>query len=285
MEEEMIRLTATEKWGKGWFCNLTPTYKLFFIYLCENCNNAGIWEVNWAMVKFHVWEEGPLDPSIFGLNEDGKPRVVALSETKWFIRTFVLFQQKINDLNELKPEYGYHKQIIQMLQKEKIIDQNLNEASWSAQGALKEGSHRGLGIGIGIGLGRASKKEGVKGKETKRKFVKDNPPTLEEVVAYAVTRGNKVDPQYFYDKNTGMGWVDKHKVPYTDWKAVYRTWEAYKKETCTQAQTNTKRPVALVVAEMVAAKKTNHEILHELVGKYTEHAIHEAIDKIRGTKT
>ena len=35
-----------------------------------------------------------------------------------------------------------------------------------------------------------------------------NPPTLEEVIAYAEKRGNKVDPHKFYDYYTAGNWID-----------------------------------------------------------------------------
>ncbi len=121
----MNRFCATEIWSKAWFCRLTPTYKLFFKFLCDNCNNAGIWDVNWPLVQFHTWEKEPLDPAMFGNREaDGKPRVIALSESKWFIRTFVLYQQKIKAISDLNPDNGAHKQIVFILQREGLIDVN-----------------------------------------------------------------------------------------------------------------------------------------------------------------
>lgn len=108
------RFTATEKWNDPWFCGLSPTYKLFWMYLCENCNHAGIWNVNWPLVKFHCGEDN-FDPIIFG------DRVVVLTEEKWFIKKFVLFQQKINDLNELNESNRCHSSIISILRKEGLL--------------------------------------------------------------------------------------------------------------------------------------------------------------------
>lgn len=58
------------------------------------------------------------------------------------------------------------------------------------------------------------------------KFIK---PLIEEIKAYCNERGNKVDPQLFYDHYESNGWfVGKNKMK--DWKAAIRTWEKSKKE-------------------------------------------------------
>ena len=41
------RFTITEKWiHDKWFKGLSAPAKLLFIYLCENCDCAGIWEID-----------------------------------------------------------------------------------------------------------------------------------------------------------------------------------------------------------------------------------------------
>lgn len=115
-------------------------------------------------------------------------------------------------------------------------------------------------------------------------FVKDNPPCLSDVFTYCQERKNGIDAQSFIDKNEAVGWVDKNKVPYRDWKAVVRNWENYRKATATPSApiAPAKRPVALMVIEKIAAGKSNHEIMHDLVGTYTEHSINEALMHARG---
>lgn len=56
---------------------------------------------------------------------------------------------------------------------------------------------------------------------TRSRFVK---PTLEEIQAYCLERGNKVDPERFFDYYESKGWlVGKSKMK--DWKAAVRNWE------------------------------------------------------------
>ena len=49
-------------------------------------------------------------------------------------------------------------------------------------------------------------------------------PTLEEVKDYCKERGNKVDPERWFDYYTSNGWK-VGKNPMKDWKAAVRTWE------------------------------------------------------------
>lgn len=149
------RFVDTEIWGKGWYCSLSPTYKLMWKYLCDNCNNAGIWSVNFALVQFQLWDKSPLDPANFGVREDGTPRVIPIAGgTKWFMPGFVLFQQSIKSLADLNPDIGYHKQIIRLLDIEGInylkCSDIIVKASIKTTSTLPKPSREGLGIGIGI---------------------------------------------------------------------------------------------------------------------------------------
>lgn len=58
------------------------------------------------------------------------------------------------------------------------------------------------------------------------------PPTLEEVRAYCVERGNNIDPQTFLDHYEAVGWRYGKGVgkPIKDWKAAVRTWEQRRRE-------------------------------------------------------
>jgi len=53
---------------------------------------------------------------------------------------------------------------------------------------------------------------------------KARPKSIEEVIAYCQERGNKVDPQKWYDYYSSNGWK-VGKNPMKDWKASVRTWE------------------------------------------------------------
>lgn len=62
--------------------------------------------------------------------------------------------------------------------------------------------------------------------KTRTRFI---PPTVEDVKAYCVERGNGIDAEYFVDHYTANGWmVGKAKMK--DWKATIRKWERTDKE-------------------------------------------------------
>jgi len=49
-----IRFTKTEKWNDSWFRNLPPDAKLAFLYLCDNCDCAGFWEIDTEAAEWHT---------------------------------------------------------------------------------------------------------------------------------------------------------------------------------------------------------------------------------------
>lgn len=68
--------------------------------------------------------------------------------------------------------------------------------------------------------------KGVQGERRQTPTARFKPPKLEEVVAYAQERGNKVDPIAFFDYYEANGWVQgKQGKPLKDWKAAARYWE------------------------------------------------------------
>lgn len=191
------RFTATEKWIDPWFCGLKPIEKLFWIYLLDNCDHAGVWQVNWPLVKFHLGD--------FELNEEAfNGRIVKLKDDKWHIPKFLSFQY-----GELKPENRMHLSVIHILE--------------------KEGAYKGLIRGLIAPMNMDKDKDqvldkvikgGVGGKGKLRFY----PPTIEEVETYCCERKNNVDPQRWHNYYTANGWK-VGKNPMKDWQAAVRTWE------------------------------------------------------------
>lgn len=50
----MKRFTATEKWDDPWFRALSPEMKCFWYYLCDKCDHAGVWQVDFGAASFFV---------------------------------------------------------------------------------------------------------------------------------------------------------------------------------------------------------------------------------------
>jgi hypothetical protein len=86
------RLVDVNKFRDPWYRSLKPIYKIFFDFLCCECNNVGIWKVDRALAEFCIgdtinWEEAK---SIFTEGPDA--RIEIISEQKWFLKKFVRFQ-------------------------------------------------------------------------------------------------------------------------------------------------------------------------------------------------
>lgn len=143
------RFTATEKWQKAWFCALNSTNKLVWNYICDNCNNAGIWDINWPILEFHTGTPTPVNPAVFGVRDDLLPRVITLPNNRWFIPGFVLFQQKISNLSDLNPDNNSHKNIIYLLKKDGIYDVNLCSLITEGQSCPSNAPSLGHGRGPG----------------------------------------------------------------------------------------------------------------------------------------
>lgn len=99
------RFTASEKWNDPWFCGLDLHHKVFWVYLLDNCDNAGIWEPNWPLVNFHI-------PGFVLSQEILKDRIVEIKGGKWFIPKFIEFQY-----GELKEDCKPHLSVLRTLVK------------------------------------------------------------------------------------------------------------------------------------------------------------------------
>lgn len=84
---------------------------------------------------------------------------------------------------------------------------------------------------------------------TKRKRFEK--PTLSEIKAYCIERGNKVDAQHFYDYYESNGWkVGKNSMK--NWQAAVRTWEknSYTNTTKQTKKTNTEQTLDAIYKVM-----------------------------------
>jgi hypothetical protein len=51
------RFTDTDKWKKTWFRELSPKMKCAWEYLRDMCDHAGVWDADFALMKFFIGEE------------------------------------------------------------------------------------------------------------------------------------------------------------------------------------------------------------------------------------
>lgn len=111
------RFTATEKWNDKWFRQLPAKYKLLWVYLLDNCDNAGIIEIDLEPAEFYI--KAKFDTAeiktVFG------DRICELNggSNKWFIPKFVSFQY-----NVLNPDVKAHKSVIDKLNKYNLLNED-----------------------------------------------------------------------------------------------------------------------------------------------------------------
>ena len=189
-------MTDTDKWKKRFVRELSPQHKLLWFYILDDCNHAGIWEVDLEVASIRVGFELSYDnlPSSFG------KKVISFDNgDKWFIPEFIEFQY-----GELNPNSNVHKSVIALLQK-----YNLEGYMKGSQTLPNRVQDKAKDIVI------------VKDKVKATRFVK---PNVEDIIDYCNERNNYVDPQKFYDYYSSNGWkVGKNAMK--DWRAAIRTWE------------------------------------------------------------
>ena len=102
------RFTDTEKWSKPWFRKLSPKWKLAWLYVCDNCDHAGVWPGDFDLMSFQTGETFSMSEfeKTFGL------KIRRVEGGKYFIAPFVEFQY-----GELNPENNAHKGVLRVLSK------------------------------------------------------------------------------------------------------------------------------------------------------------------------
>jgi len=107
------RFTDTEKWSKGLIRSLDAPYKLLWLYICDQCNHAGIWEVEIDVAAIRI-----------GMRLDKQEAIQAFGEkihvfdkgSKWFIPSFIDFQY-----GELRESNRVHNSVIVSLRKYHLL--------------------------------------------------------------------------------------------------------------------------------------------------------------------
>lgn len=91
------RFTDTNKWNKPEFSEYTWKQKLIWIYLCDSCDHAGIWDINLKLISFHIGENVSLKEitDLFGTK-------ITMLGNKISINGFVEFQYgELNEKNQV----------------------------------------------------------------------------------------------------------------------------------------------------------------------------------------
>jgi len=84
----MKRFTETAKWDDAWFGELPPMAKLLWYFLCDNCDHAGVWEVNARLADFKIGAPMPWNECHTWFGD----RVRVLPGGKWLLPKYTRFQ-------------------------------------------------------------------------------------------------------------------------------------------------------------------------------------------------
>jgi len=112
------RFIDTDIFKKQFIRGLTTPYKLLWIYILQDCNHAGIWEVDFETAQLKTGSAITKKEAL--KNFSGK--ILEISEgEKWFIPDFISFQY-----GQLSESNRAHIGIIQILKKYDLLKNDLS---------------------------------------------------------------------------------------------------------------------------------------------------------------
>jgi hypothetical protein len=82
------RLTDTTKWTNKAFRSLSDKHKLFYLYILDNCDNAGVIRVDLDLIGFTLGNTFTREE----IESEFEERLVFISEDKIMIRNYIAFQ-------------------------------------------------------------------------------------------------------------------------------------------------------------------------------------------------
>tara|TARA_R110002167_G_scaffold76944_3_gene213911 strand:- start:324 stop:956 length:633 start_codon:yes stop_codon:yes gene_type:complete len=189
------RFTDTAKWSEDWFLEIKNPHKLFWIYVCDNCNHAGIFKPNKRMFELILGARIDINMFLEEINSD-KQRILELANGKWYLTKFIEFQYggKLNENNRV------HKSILEIL--------IANNITWEEKSIVPQ----------------------LEVKDYKPKVNSNIPSTINEVIDYFKLKGSsKIEGEKFYYFYESKDWlVGKTKMK--NWKMSASGWIARNKK-------------------------------------------------------
>jgi len=99
------RFTDSEKYKDPWFRKLSPTCKMLFLFMCDDCNHAGIWKENLDTFNF-IYKTSATKEDIDAMGD----KVLKVNQETYLIQSFIKFQY-----GKLNPENKAHLGVIRAL--------------------------------------------------------------------------------------------------------------------------------------------------------------------------
>tara|TARA_Y100001951_G_C11279539_1_gene264370 strand:+ start:199 stop:999 length:801 start_codon:yes stop_codon:yes gene_type:complete len=107
------RYTESEKWKSRWFQELHPKMKLFWLYILDQCDHAGIWDVNVELASFQLGGK-VTEKELLEVFAD---KIEVIDDgSRWFIPKFIVYQY-----GELSESNRVHSSVRRKLEKYNCI--------------------------------------------------------------------------------------------------------------------------------------------------------------------
>jgi hypothetical protein len=166
------RFTDTDKWKKPFIRTMKAPYKLLWLYILDECDHAGVWQVDFDVAQIKIGEKLNATTALKFFEE----KVVPFDNgEKWFIPDFIDFQY-----GTLNSENRAHNSVIQILDKHNLrqsLEKNKPLTS-PLQGAMDKDMDKDKD--------KDKEQTGSIVIDSKQKFVA---PTIDEVIEYFVENG------------------------------------------------------------------------------------------------
>lgn len=178
------RFTVQDKWSDKWFRSLPPQEKLIWIYLCDNCNLAGFWEIDFEKLAFDTGiKQSDLEGAFQGLN-----RGFLEADGYIWIKNFLRHQRNL-PLTQNNPAHKH------------IIEKFKEQAHRFSLSVIEEkiGAIKGLLSSNGIGKGKGRGKKEVEGENKKpltEQFTEFNFDGFEPIKEQALKVADIIDKNF-----------------------------------------------------------------------------------------
>lgn len=82
------RFTDTEIWSERWFRKLSPELKCLWFFIKDRCDNSGVWNVDFELVKVYLGAELKEEEVLTAF----MGKIQAIGNDKWWVRDFIKVQ-------------------------------------------------------------------------------------------------------------------------------------------------------------------------------------------------
>lgn len=130
------RFTDTAKWNKPFIRSMKAPYKLLWLYIIDECDHAGIWQVDFDVAQIKIGEKLNIETAIKSFA--GKIHIFDDGQ-KWFIPDFIDFQY-----GELNKENRAHNSVLTILKKYSLLE--IKPLASPLKGAMDKDKDRELVI-------------------------------------------------------------------------------------------------------------------------------------------